>query len=507
MIGTSLWAIEVAAIFSPFFKQISFRLSAVVIVKAIGLLGKVTLTRLAGPEGIGLYQMAYSFYGVALMLASGGLPTALALYTAKSHTSSRTWLKLLSVYLLIAGGAVSLLTYQYSGVIADLMGNSQLELFIRCLAPAVLIVPLLSLLRGYMQGLEKYNVIAVSEVIEQTVRISTMVIIAYALFESSLQAAVGYGMLSASFGAAAAFLFLACFSYLNISKNSLSPPPRYYDLTWFLHSSLLISLTRLLVPFSDMVDAFIIPHRLQAAGYSAAEAVSIFGVLTGMAVLIVYIPTVASAALSYTITMKLVMDWRNRKFSQYARNTGLALEACWAWGAASSLFLFTYASQISWLLFGSDTAADPVHYLAIVPLFVGLREISTSALWAQERKKTPFIGQLAALCAGTVAYYFLVAIPGMAYRGAAFSIILIEFIATAWNLLALQASLRTLNLFRLTKDAIVPLILICALKWAFSMVIGSVPFAVYAEMTLFMALSVCYILFRFAPFIKSYRLR
>lgn len=79
-------------------QQTFFRAGAIFLVKFIGLIGRVSLTRMVGAEGVGLYQVAYSFYGFVLILITGGLPTALALFTAKHTSHGWTWFKILSLF-------------------------------------------------------------------------------------------------------------------------------------------------------------------------------------------------------------------------------------------------------------------------------------------------------------------------------------------------------------------------------------------------------------------------
>ena len=66
-------------------RQSIIRAGAMLMVKTIGLAGRMVLTRFVGAEGIGLYQIAYSFYGFALML-TGGASTALAIAAARRPT-------------------------------------------------------------------------------------------------------------------------------------------------------------------------------------------------------------------------------------------------------------------------------------------------------------------------------------------------------------------------------------------------------------------------------------
>ncbi|HAF99430.1 MATE family efflux transporter [Paenibacillus lactis] len=282
------------------------------------------------------------------------------------------------------------------------------------------VVPLLSLLRGYLQGIELYNVIAFSEIIEQAIRVFFMLVIVVLYMPQGPAIATGNSMISTSLGAISAFFVLISY-YLFVNRKSDQPPPRWKDtsfqkeIKWFLNSSLIISLTRLLVPLSDALDAIIIPNRLQAAGYTSAEATAIFGVLTGMAALVAYMPTLVTAAISHTLAMRMVADWEARNFDGFYLRTRIALKISWIWGWTASLFLYVYNEEISLILFDTIEAAKPIQYLFIVPLLVGIREVSTSILWVQEYKKVPLIGLIVGISISIVVHYYLVAIPGLNY--------------------------------------------------------------------------------------------
>lgn len=445
---------------SSFIKQTVFRICAILMVKAIGLIGRVSLTRLIGAEGIGLFQIAYSYFGLGLMLLTGGLPTALALYTAKHPSQGWIWFKIFSIYLIIIGGGATTLTFYYSDTVARMLGNEQLYYFIHFLAPAFFAVPLLSLLRGYLQGIELYNVIAVSEIIEQAVRVLFMLAIVFLFLPQGPAIATGNSMLSTSLGAISAFLVLISY-YLYVNRQGNQAPIRYSDikfqkrLKWFIHSSFIISITRLLIPLSDVLDAIIIPNRLQTAGYSSAEATAMFGVLTGMAALVAYMPTLVTAALSHTLTMRMVADWQARNYERFHLRTRIALKVSWIWGWISSLFLYVYNKEISLILFGTIEAARPIQFLFIVPLLVGLREVSTSILWVQEYKKVPLIGLISGISISLIVHYFLVAKPGLNYRGATVGILTLEFIAVCCNLLAMIPMMKRIKWSQLIIDALV----------------------------------------------------
>lgn len=422
-------------------KQTLVRANAMIIVKAIGLVGKIFMTRLVGAEGMGLYQLAYSFYSLILMIISGGLPTALGMFTAKYTARGWRLFKVFSIFMILAGLACSVLIFRLSTPIANLLGYPQLNFVIRCLSPAILAVPLLSLLRGYLQGLERYTAIALSEIIEQTVRIGTLMCVVPLFIQSGIEFAVGGAVLGTFTGAIVSFAILSAFFIYNrpVLGLSSSPLPSIRtDLPLLVQASIAIALTRLLIPASDFIDAIIIPQRLQVAGVSPKESAEMFGIVTGIALVVAYMPTLITGSLTHTLTMKITADWQNRLYNLFYKKSYTAIQIAWVWGLASGFFIFKYASEISLYIFGIQNAEFPIKTLAMLPLLVGLREITTSILWAQNRKKTPFIGLCAGVLSNLIILYILVAIPQLGYIGMCLGVIMLEIISTAWNFQALQ---------------------------------------------------------------------
>jgi stage V sporulation protein B len=451
----------------PGLKQTGIRIGAVSLVKVMGLTGRIILTRMAGPEGIGLFQIAYSYFGFMLMLITGGLPTSLGMYTAKQPALGWFWFKRLSTLLSMIGATLCLLTLAYASTISTWLGNPVLEPFIRSLSLAIFVVPLLSLLRGYLQGLEHYSAIAVSELIEQAVRIGLMLGMTWLWLPQGVMYAVGRSLIGTAMGGIAAFVMLLLFLRYTGQKNQLPPyvSTGKSDGFWFIKSSLVISFTRLLIPFSDMLDAVIIPLRLQIAGYTSTQATAMYGLLMGMAMLVVYMPTIVTAAISHTLTMKLALSWQELRYDYFAKKSRQTMEIVWIWGITSSSFLWIFNRDLAQLLFHSGQTAELIRWLSIVPLLVGLREVSTSILWAQDNKKISLIGTAIGITAATLSHYFLIPLNGVHLKGAVAGVILMEFIIMSGNLIGLRNLLKGVRITSLTVHFIVVIVISALAAW------------------------------------------
>ncbi|MFD0681966.1 MULTISPECIES: oligosaccharide flippase family protein [unclassified Paenibacillus] len=426
-------------------KQIALRTGAIFLVKVIGFFARIMLFRLLGSEGIGLYQMAYSAYGLILTAITGGFPTAIALSTARDRRQGLQLFKCGAIFLALFGVVLGFYCYNLASSFSLLLGDANLEFALQCIAPAVAIVPFLSFLRGYLQGMEFYGYIAVSELIEQLVRIAVMIMITTAWLRFGIPYAVGGSMLGAPAGAfiSLCFLLIVLVSSIIHNLNFIDKKPTLQKLTkpsifFFITSALSILATRLIVPASDFLDAIIIPHQLQAAGLSVSDAISVYGIITGMAATIVYMPTLVTFALAYTLSTKITIDWQAGRQDRLVWRTRSAMEAVWLWGCGSAMVLYFYAGDLSNLLFSNDSAEAGIRYMALVPLLSGIRELSTVALWGTGNKKTPLVGLIIGVICSLTLNYFLIAIPGFTYAGAAIGILSLELIAALWNMNALR---------------------------------------------------------------------
>ncbi|MCD9025348.1 oligosaccharide flippase family protein [Cohnella silvisoli] len=432
-------------------KQMAFRLNAIVLVKVIGFLGRIPLYRILGAEGVGLYQIAYSFYGLIFTAVTGGFPTALALTTSRNRDLGRRMFKVLLYFSLLLGGSLGFFIFLSAPHLANALGNPDLVFAVRCISPAVCVVPLLFVMRGYLQGLEYYRSIAASELVEQAARIAVLLVLTALWSQYGMPAAVGGAVLGAFSGASCALLLLcAVFIYrsnhfttnftrkVNVSTNDHPVRITRKDLMLFLGTALAISATRIIVPLSDFLDSLIIPFRLQFSGLTYDEAVSVFGEITGMAATIVYLPTVFTAVLSYTISTKAAADWKDQNKERFVKRSQMAMEMTWLWGIGTAMFLFFYAEPLSLILFDHAGAARGIRYLALIPFFVGNRELTTTLLWCVNLKRVPLNGLLLGVIISLFAGFFLTAIPGFGYAGAAIGVVVLEITAACWNFIALK---------------------------------------------------------------------
>ena len=175
-----------------------------IIVKVIGSVNRILLSRLLGGEGIGLYQMAYPIYLLALSISSAGIPVAISIMVAEKAAlqdykgANRVFRISLSV-MVVTGAAFSALLYFGAGWLIEhqYVRDSRAYYAIAALAPAIFFVTILASYRGYFQGMQRMLPTGASQIAEQLVRVVTMVAFAWYLLPRGLE----YAAAGASFGA------------------------------------------------------------------------------------------------------------------------------------------------------------------------------------------------------------------------------------------------------------------------------------------------------------------
>ncbi len=199
--------------------------AAIVITKIMGILYVIPFYQMVGSLGSALYAYGYNIYSIFLDISTAGIPLALSKIIKEYNTlglmdakkrALQIGIKIVSVisiviFLVLIVFAKPIATM----IIGDLTGGnsiSDVAFVIRCVSLAILVVPFLSVFRGYLQGHNIMNVSAVSQVIEQVFRIIVIlggVYLATYIFKLPLANVIGIAVLGAFVGGIAAILYVA----------------------------------------------------------------------------------------------------------------------------------------------------------------------------------------------------------------------------------------------------------------------------------------------------------
>lgn len=198
--------------------------SAIILSKILGMLYVIPFYAMIGVGGSALYAYAYNIYIIFLDISSAGLPIAMSKIINEYNTLNLQDAKIRAYHIgkrimVFFSLAIFLVLFIFAEGIAkiilgDLSGGNtyaDVALAIRCVSFAILIVPFLSVTKGYLQGHKVINISSISQVIEQIVRISIILIGSYLIiyiFKGSVTSAVCLSVFGAFVSGVVAYAYI-----------------------------------------------------------------------------------------------------------------------------------------------------------------------------------------------------------------------------------------------------------------------------------------------------------
>jgi stage V sporulation protein B len=407
-----------------------------IVVKLIGSVNRILLSRLLGGEGIGLYQMAYPIYLLALSVSSAGIPVAISIIVAEKialgdYRGANRVFRISLFVLAVTGIVFTFLLYFGAGWLIEshFVRDPRAFYAIAALAPAIFFVTVLSSYRGYFQGLQMMTPTAISQIFEQFFRVVTMIFFAYLLLPRGLE----YAAAGASFGAgpgAAAGLLVLIYYYMRGRKQfqykmDTQPDIRQESgisiVSRIVKLALPVSLANIMLPVVSNIDLFIVPARLEAAGYTVEQATELFGYLTGMAVPLVNLATILTASLAASLVPAVSEAFTLKNYKQVLQRTATAMRISNLITIPSFVGMWLLARPISQMLYSTPNADTSIAVLGFGVFLLGIHQVTTGVLQGLGHTAIPVINMVASAMIKIVMSWVLTAMPALGIKGAAWA--------------------------------------------------------------------------------------
>ena len=195
----------------------------IVICKILGILYVIPFHAILVEQGCALYGYAYILYNIFLCISLAGIPLAMSkiiseYYTLGYFKTKERAFKLGKRLLFMMGLVCFIVLFVFADQIGYMIignitgGNSKEDVafVIRLISTAILIIPILSVSRGYFQGHKFITPTSISQIIEQVVRVTIIVFgsfLMYRVFHLSLKLTVGCAVFAATVGGIASYAY------------------------------------------------------------------------------------------------------------------------------------------------------------------------------------------------------------------------------------------------------------------------------------------------------------
>lgn len=402
------------------------------LVRAMGFLMRVLFSRMLGSEIMGIMELGGSVHMMAITPATAGLPLAISRLTAKAAEgrkeealyAGKRLIKLLSLvwiplYLIL------------TPFIAKLLGDDRTFPSLLMSAPCILVLGYSAAYNGYCYGMNNAWPPAISEITEQTLRF----VIAFLLLKTLPNLTAAWTAAVPGFATAvseAAGIILVILM-LHLPKPIAKPGKQTQKQV--LRLALPPTATRLTSTVLRSLNAMMIPLRLRSSGLELVEATSRFGMLAGMVLPVVMLPSVFTGSLAMLATPALAARENNPKALKAISIQLLA--AALLVGAACGVILYVLAPWIAGNMYRLPELTPLIRYLCPSVLLMSLQQVLSGMIAGLGRQKQALYGTLAGAGVTLVSSWFLTGMAELRLFGAAFSMMAGQAVGLVWSIVLL----------------------------------------------------------------------
>ncbi len=393
--------------------------AAIVITKILGMLYVIPFYAMIGIQGSALYAYAYNIYVIFLDISSAGLPVAISKIIKEYNTLGMMDAKVRAYRLgkkiiNIVSVAAFIILFIFAESIASLIlgdlqgGNtiSDVAFVIRCVSFAVLVIPFLSVSKGYLQGHNIINVSSFSQVIEQVVRIAVILggsYIALNVLHLSLTTSVGIAVFGAFAGGLAAIMYILFNMRKHKKELSLTEDVKKDKIS---DKAIIKKLISYAVPFIiidvgvsvyNFVDMVLISRTMTYLGFDAATTEFITSSVSAWAGKISMVVNSIAMGLTVSLIPNIVEAFTLKKWKLVESRLNKALQIILVTCIPMVLGISLLATPIWSVFYGTEELALGGLVLAVyifVSLFFNLYMVTSSTLQSLNKFKAVYFTTL-----------------------------------------------------------------------------------------------------------------
>lgn len=407
-----------------------------IISKIFGAVFRIPLTNMIGAEGQSYYGAAYPVYQFFYVIATAGFPVAISRMVSErialgDYINANKSFKLAMKVSFVISMISFVIAFFGAGAIAAFYGNPGAANSIRAISVALLFTPVAASLRGYFQGHQNMTPTAVSQVLEQIVRVAVGLALAYMFFRTSLENAAAGATFGASAGMITAMIVLLVLynrnkatRQENMRNSVIREETQNARIKELIEIVVPITIGSSIMPLMMIIDAAVVMRRLQATGWTLAMSKTLYGLISGYCDPLVNLPVVFIDAITISLIPAVTTAFTLKRKADLDGNIKTGLKTMMVIAYPCAIGLIVLAQPILHLLYPTkiDEADLAIHTLQILALSIialAIMRTLSSSLQGIGKMTLPVINLFIGAVVKIVVTFILVGIPALNINGAA----------------------------------------------------------------------------------------
>ena len=420
--------------------------------KIVGALYRIPLAWIVGENGLSLYYLVFPTYGLLLTVSAAGIPVAISRMVSYSLSQNdpRSALRIFRIALVVLaclGIVCTALMIVFSPQLAARSGHPQTQAGFVAIAPALLMVCIMSAFRGFIQGQENMVPTAVSQLIEQVGKVVIILPMAYFGMRVSVSYAAAMVLWGNTLAEAVALLYILVayrrmrpgFAKLPQDENAPVPPSRVL-VRRLLSLSIPITLGGCIIPLASFVDSGMILNRLLDAGFSLEEGSALYGRYTGYVISLINVPTAIAIAIAMSLVPSISGAMARGDEKHVQRQSALGIRYAFLIGLPCSVGMSMLSKPILAMLY-SSLAGEALEITARLLSLSGFTivlftvvQATSGILQGMRKQRIPMYTLIAGVAVKVFLNYTLVGSPAVNIYGAPIASLVCYTISTIPNL-------------------------------------------------------------------------
>lgn len=388
---------------------------AIIIVKVLGALYVIPFYRIIGESGGALYSYAYNVYNLFLNISTAGIPIAISkliseyntleMYEAKerAYKLGRNIILIISV---IAFFMLFVFSREFASLIlGEIKGGNTLDdvsFVIKCVSFCLLIIPFLSVSKGYLQGHKYITPSSISQVIEQVVRIAVLLMGSYIVINvlnKSVTLGVGVSVFAAFVGGCSAYLYIKIKMIKNKSafptKDTKDNVSNKEILKKILKYSIPIIIVSVATDIYSLTDMTLVVRTSYKLGYTAKEAELIASIISTWAPKICMIINAVAIGMGASLIPHMVSSYTKKDYTSSNKRFNEALRIIIVSTLPLAVGLAFLSEPVYTLFYGNNTYGTLIlRYTSISSFFASIYIVISLSLQSLNKFKTVYVSSI-----------------------------------------------------------------------------------------------------------------
>lgn len=420
---------------SKFLRGTFILLLAGLVTRVLGFINRIVIARSIGEEGVGLYMMAFPTLILVVTITQLGLPVAISKNIAEAeargdfHKIKKILVVSLATTITLSVLFTPALIFLAPYLSETLFTDPRTHYPLLAIAPIVPIVAISSVLRGYFQGRQNMKPSAISQVIEQFVRITLIAVLTGTFMPYGIEYAAAAAMVASVIGELVSLLYLLTtfklkkkfrlrknfFQYVHSGKSTFSE---------LMGIALPTTGSRLIGSVSWFFEPIVVAHSLGLAGVAAVAATKQYGTLTGFALPLLMLPSFITFSLS-TSLVPAISEANSKKNNKVIESLlQQSLRFSLVTGGLAVVVLYVLAEPLMILMYGTSNGASFIKLMAPFFLFFYFQGPLQAVLQALDLARAAMFNSLIGNVAKTAVIFLLASQPAFGIKGVALGLVM-----------------------------------------------------------------------------------